>query len=75
MNKGAKSQRIFWCLLPSITRRSLILLLSGVFLSSVAATRSTSVQIAQKPETASTQATRAAAKRLLDEGAILNQNN
>jgi CHAT domain-containing protein/Flp pilus assembly protein TadD len=68
MNKGAKSQRIFWCLLPSITRRSLILLLSGVFLSSVAATRSTSVQIAQKPETASTQATRAAAKRLLDEG-------
>jgi CHAT domain-containing protein/tetratricopeptide (TPR) repeat protein len=68
MNKGAKSQRIFWCLLPSFTRYSLILLLNGVFLSSVAATGSTSVQIAQRSETASTQATRAAAKRLLDEG-------
>jgi tetratricopeptide (TPR) repeat protein len=68
MNKGAKSQRIFWCLLPSFTRYSLILLLNGVFLSSVAATGSTSVQIAQRPETASTQATSAAAVRLLDEG-------
>jgi hypothetical protein len=68
MNKGAKSQRTFWCLLPSITGRSLILLLSGVFLSSVAATPSTSVQIAQQPETASQQATRAAAERLFDEG-------
>ena len=68
MNKRVKSQRIFWCLLPSFTRRSLILLLSGVFLSSVAATRSTSVQIAQRTETASIQATRAAAKRLNDEG-------
>jgi vacuolar-type H+-ATPase subunit F/Vma7 len=68
MNKRAKSQRIFWCLLPSITRYSLILLLNGVFFSSVAATGSTSVQIAQQPETASQQATRAAAKRLFDEG-------
>jgi CHAT domain-containing protein/tetratricopeptide (TPR) repeat protein len=66
MNKGA-SRRIFWCLLPSFTRYSLILLLNVIFLSSVAATRSTSVQIAQKPETASTQATSAAAKRLYDE--------
>ena len=68
MNKRAKSQRTFWCLLPSFTRRSLILLLSAVFLSSVAATRSTSVQIAQRSEATSTQATRAAAKRLNDEG-------
>ncbi|NEU75518.1 tetratricopeptide repeat protein, partial [Hassallia byssoidea VB512170] len=68
MNKGVKSRRIFWCLLPSFTRRSLILLLSAVFLSSVAATRSTSVQIAQQPGTASQQATRAAAERLFDEG-------
>ncbi|MGI2903603.1 CHAT domain-containing protein [Tolypothrix sp. VBCCA 56010] len=68
MNKGAKSQRIFWCLLPSFTRYSLILLLNGVFLSTVAATRSTSVQIAQRSETPSTQATRAAAKRLYVEG-------
>jgi hypothetical protein len=66
MNKRAKSQRTFWCLLPSFRRYSLILLLSGVFLSSVAATRSTSVQIAQKQETTSQQATRAAAKRLLE---------
>ncbi|WP_029633336.1 CHAT domain-containing tetratricopeptide repeat protein [[Scytonema hofmanni] UTEX B 1581] len=68
MNKRAKSQRTFWCLLPSFTRYSLILLLSGVFLSSVAATRSTSVQIAQKPETTSQEATRAAAERLYEEG-------
>jgi CHAT domain-containing protein/Flp pilus assembly protein TadD len=68
MNKRAKSRRILWCLLPSFTRYSLILLLNGVFLSSVAATGSTSVQIAQKPETASQQATSAAATRLLNEG-------
>jgi CHAT domain-containing protein/Flp pilus assembly protein TadD len=68
MNKRVKSQRIFWCLLPSFTRRSLILLLCGVFLSSVAATPSTSVQIAQQQETTSQQATRAAAQRLYDEG-------
>ncbi|MCV3213811.1 CHAT domain-containing protein [Plectonema radiosum NIES-515] len=68
MNKRVKSQRTFWCLLPSFTRRSLILLLSAVFLSSVAATRSMSVQIAQKPETASTQATRAVALVLSNEG-------
>jgi hypothetical protein len=68
MNKRAKSQRILWCLLPSFTRYSLILLLSAVFLSSVAATRSMSVQIAQQPETASTQAISAAAERLDDEG-------
>ena len=68
MNKSAKSRRTFWCLLPSFTRYSLILLLSGVLLSSVAATGSTSVQIAQRSETASTQATRAAAQRLHHEG-------
>jgi CHAT domain-containing protein/Flp pilus assembly protein TadD len=68
MNKGAKSQRIFWCLLSSFTRRSLILLLSAVFLSSVGATRSTGVQIAEQQETTSQQATRAAAERLFDEG-------
>ena len=68
MNKGAKSQRTFWYLLPSFTRRSLILLLSAIFLSSVAATRSTSVQIAQQQETTSQKATRAAAERLLNEG-------
>jgi CHAT domain-containing protein/Flp pilus assembly protein TadD len=68
MNKGVKSRRIFWCLLPSITRYSLILLLNAVFLSSVAATRSTSVQIAQRSEATSQEATRAAAKRLHDEG-------
>jgi CHAT domain-containing protein/Tfp pilus assembly protein PilF len=68
MNKRVKSQRTFWCLLPSFTRYSLILLLSAVFLSSVAATRSTSVQIAQQQETTSQQAIRAAAQRLLDEG-------
>ncbi|MGI2901963.1 CHAT domain-containing tetratricopeptide repeat protein [Tolypothrix sp. VBCCA 56010] len=68
MNNSAKSRRTFWCLLPSFTRYSLILLLAGVFLSSVATTGSTSVQIAQRSETASQQATSAAAKRLFDEG-------
>jgi CHAT domain-containing protein/Tfp pilus assembly protein PilF len=71
MNKRAKSRRILWCLLPSFTRYSLILLLNGVFLSSVAATGSTSMQIAQQPETASQQAAFAAAVRLLDEGVQL----
>jgi hypothetical protein len=69
MNKGAKSERIFWCLLPSFSRYSLILLLSAFLSSSVAATsRITNVQVVQQPETASQQATRATAKRLSDEG-------
>jgi hypothetical protein len=68
MIKRAKSQRAFWCLLPSITRYSLILLLNSVFLSSVAATGSTSVQIAQQPGTASEQTTVGAAERLFKEG-------
>ncbi|MBW4446591.1 MAG: DUF2225 domain-containing protein [Spirirestis rafaelensis WJT71-NPBG6] len=53
MKKSAKSQRTFWCLLPSFTRYSLILLLSGVFLSeSVGATPERRLQIAQQPKQA-----------------------
>jgi CHAT domain-containing protein/Flp pilus assembly protein TadD len=53
MNKLAKSQRTFWCLLSSFTRRSLILLLSGVFLSeSVGATPERKLQIAQQAKQA-----------------------
>ncbi|MGI8504960.1 MAG: tetratricopeptide repeat protein, partial [Hassallia sp.] len=53
MKKRAKSQRTFWCLLPSFTRYSLILLLSGVFLSeSVGATPERRLQIAQQAKRA-----------------------
>ncbi|NEU76225.1 CHAT domain-containing protein [Hassallia byssoidea VB512170] len=49
MKKSARSQRTFWCLLPSFTRYSLILLLSGVLLSeSVGATPERRLQIAQQ---------------------------
>ncbi|MCV3216430.1 CHAT domain-containing protein [Plectonema radiosum NIES-515] len=52
MKKSARSQRTFWCLLPSFTRRSLILLLSGVLVSeSVGATSERRLQIAQLPAT------------------------
>jgi CHAT domain-containing protein/Flp pilus assembly protein TadD len=53
MNKSAKSRRTFWCLLPSFTRYSLILLLSGVLLSeSVGATPERRLQIAQQAKRA-----------------------
>jgi CHAT domain-containing protein/uncharacterized protein HemY len=51
MNKNARFQRTFWCLLPSFTRYSLILLLTGVLLSeSVGATPERGLQIAQQPK-------------------------
>jgi CHAT domain-containing protein/Flp pilus assembly protein TadD len=53
MKKSARSQRTFWCLLPSFTRYSLILLLSGVLLSeSVGATPEIRLQIAQQAKRA-----------------------
>ncbi|MBW4447149.1 MAG: tetratricopeptide repeat protein, partial [Spirirestis rafaelensis WJT71-NPBG6] len=75
MNKGVKSRRIFWCLLPSFTRRSLIFLLSAVLLSeSVGATpRGSGLQIAQQPVTNSQDAILAAAKQVFIEGMKLYQ--
>ncbi|MBW4572693.1 MAG: hypothetical protein KME31_33390 [Tolypothrix carrinoi HA7290-LM1] len=53
MKKSAKSQRTFWCLLPSFTRYGLILLLTGVLLSeSVGATPERRLQIAQQAKRA-----------------------
>ena len=53
MKKSAKYRRTFWCLLPSFTRYSLILLLSGVLLSeSVGATPERRLQIAQQAKRA-----------------------
>ncbi|WP_442937005.1 tetratricopeptide repeat protein [Nostoc sp.] len=68
--RSAKSQRIFWCLLPRFTRYSLTLLLSAVLLSdAVGATpRNLGLQIAQQPGTTQQNATRAAAERVTQEG-------
>ncbi|MHC5716898.1 MAG: CHAT domain-containing protein, partial [Nostoc sp.] len=75
MMGSAKSQWVFWCFLTKFTRNSLTLLLSMVLLSdAVGATpRGTPLQIAQQPGTTSQDATRAAAKRVFQEGFELYQ--
>ena len=75
MMGSTKSQWVFWCLLPKLTRYSLTLLLSAVLLSdAVGATpRGTSLQIAQQPGTTSQDATRAAAEQIFQEGKQLYQ--
>ncbi|MCC5629840.1 CHAT domain-containing protein [Nostoc sphaeroides CHAB 2801] len=75
MMGSAKSQWVFWCLLPRFTRYSLTLLLSAVMLAdAVGATpRNRGLQIAQQPETAQQDATRAAAERIFQEGMQLYQ--
>ncbi|QFS45537.1 tetratricopeptide repeat protein [Nostoc sphaeroides CCNUC1] len=72
---SAKSQWVFWCLLPRFTRYSLTLLLSAVMLAdAVGATpRNRGLQIAQQPETTQQDATRAAAERFTQEGMQLYQ--
>ena len=73
MMGSLKSQWAFWYLLPKFTRNSLTLLLSIVLLSDAvgATTRGTPLQIAQQPGTTSKDATRAAAKRIYQEGSEL----
>ncbi|MEH2263260.1 CHAT domain-containing protein [Nostoc sp.] len=75
MNRCAKSQWAFWCLLPNFTRYGLILSLSVVMLAdAVGATpRNRGLQIAQQPETTQQNATRAAAKQVFQEGMQLYQ--
>ncbi|MEH2043777.1 hypothetical protein [Nostoc sp.] len=70
MMGSAKSQWVFWCLLPKFTRYSLTLLLSTVMLAdAVGATpRNRGLQIAQRPGTTQQNATRAAAERVYQEG-------
>jgi tetratricopeptide (TPR) repeat protein len=70
MKRSAKSQRICWWFLPKVSHYSLTLLLSAVMLAdAVGATpRNRGLQIAQQPETTQQNATRAAAKRVYQEG-------
>jgi CHAT domain-containing protein len=75
MMRSAKSQKIFWCLLPKFTRYSLTLLLSAVILAdAVGATPiNRGLQIAQQPETTAQDATRATAERIFQEGMQLQK--
>ncbi|MHC5731027.1 MAG: hypothetical protein ACYTXY_44415, partial [Nostoc sp.] len=70
MKRSAKSQKVCWWFLPKFTRYSLTLLLSAVMLAdTVGATpRKGGLQIAQQPKTTQQNATRAAAKRVFQEG-------
>ena len=70
MNSNAKLKGIFWCFPRLFPRYSFTLLLSMILWSeSVGAIpRGTGLQITQQPSATSSQANRAAAKRLFDEG-------